>query len=118
MHAAMHYDKQDAAHLLHPRKHQAEAPLGAQALQQVSNVIAAFLHGLTPLSFITGFALEMFSLLCRGNIATIALHDLVGASACTLFHSMTFDSKLPASPAAQAKHANISTDTVCRAADV
>ena len=47
--AAMRQSReQGAAHLLHPRKHQAEAALGTQALQQVCNVISPFLHGRGP----------------------------------------------------------------------
>ena len=80
-----------APHLLHPRKHQAEAALGAQALQQVCNVIAPFLRGLNIM------VLEHRMRLCRYAIcfAAVIMPEsprtiIWGASACTLSYSATF----------------------------
>lgn len=90
-----------AARLLHPRKHQAEAALGAQALQQVCNVIAPFLRGLTSWSLRTECACAIC--FAAATLPASPYTKKWGASASTLSYSATFDSKLAASPAAPGK---------------
>ena len=78
----MHCNKQDAAHLLHPCKHQAEAALGSQALQQVCNVIAPLLQELAS-GFSSSIALVGLLYLLFHNSQHRPAYE-VRASACML----------------------------------